>query len=137
MKSLIACILLVAAHGSRALAQVLSYDFAGPLDIPDGSSVGASMTGTVPDNILISSVRVRLELASDFNGDLYIQINHGGNHAVLLNRAGRTASSPFGYGDRGFDIALSDDAILGDVHQYRLGFPGGENTPLATPLAGT
>src|SRR5205085_2254190 len=66
--------------------------------IPDGNAAGLSDVRTVPSTIAnLSSVRVRLRVAGEFNGDLYAYVRHirgsTTNFCVLLNRVGRSASS--------------------------------------------
>jgi len=61
---------------------------------------------------------VSLDISGGSDGDLYAFLSHGSTgFAVLLNRVGKTATDPFGYGDAGFHITLSDAASL-DIHNY-------------------
>src|SRR5271166_6495654 len=81
------------------------------LPIPDGDPAGVSDVETVNSTITnLTSVRVRLKVAGQFNGDLYGYVRHvqGGvtNFCVLLNRVGRAASNPAGYADPGLDVLL-------------------------------
>jgi subtilisin-like proprotein convertase family protein len=97
----------------------VSYTFVNAL-IPDGSPIGltssTNLTG-VPGTI--SSISVALDITGGFNGDLYAYLaGPGGQIAVLLNRSGLTASSPFGYGDTGFNLTLSDGSV--NIHNYQL-----------------
>ncbi len=75
---------------------------------------------------------VSLYLSGGYNGDLYAYLRHGTDFAVLLNRAGRTASDVFGYSDSGFQITLDDTAANPDVHNYQLTF-----NPAGGVLTGT
>lgn len=54
-----------------------------------------------------------------WNGDLYAQLMHtdisGSVMSVLLNRVGRSAANPDGYGPNGFDVILDDQAGQ-DIH---------------------
>ncbi len=69
----------------------------------------------------IGSLEVRLHLtenpAERNNGDLYAYLTHGDTIVVLLNRVGRTAATPDGYLDAGFNITLSALATT-DIHLY-------------------
>ena len=78
----------------------------------------SAIHGIVP-NATWTGVRVNLEIAGGFNGDLYVYLEHGTDYAVLLNRPGRSAVLDSGYGDSGFNISLDDTATFGDVHLYR------------------
>ena len=101
--------------------------------IPDGDSAGIEDVRAVASDIVnITSVQVRLKVAGNFNGDLYGFLSHGGGLTVLLNRPGRTATSPFGYDDCGFEVTFSD-AAANDIHTYRLS----TTPPAGSPLTGT
>ena len=106
--------------------------------IPDGNASGLhdvrAISSAIPH---LSSVRLRLRVTGEFNGDLYGYVRHirGGatNFCVLLNRPGRTAANPAGYADAGLDVVFDDAAVAGDIHRYKT------NTipPAGTPLTGT
>lgn len=91
--------------------------------IPDNDPAGLQDTQILSGyDGVIESVQVRLTLtgaAMDyaFNGDFYITLQHDSGFAVLLNRAGRTATELVGYDNNGFDITFT----LGgnDVHLYQ------------------
>ncbi|MBI5383957.1 MAG: Ig-like domain repeat protein [Verrucomicrobia bacterium] len=92
--------------------------------VPDGNAAGLSDHQTVNTAITeITALRVRLRVAGEFNGDLYGYVRHVRNgvtnFCVLLNRPGRTAPLPSGYGDAGFDVTFDDAAATGDIHAYR------------------
>src|SRR5262245_27628210 len=92
--------------------------------IPDGNASGRHDVRTISSAIgNLGSVRVKLELVGEFNGDLYAYLRHiqGGatNFCVLLNRVGRTSADSAGYGDAGLNIILADTGALGDIHLYR------------------
>lgn len=92
--------------------------------IPDGSFSGLSDRRTVTSAVTsLSSVKVRLQMAGEYNGDLYVYLRHARNGVtnlvVLLNRVGRDAASPSGYPDSGMDVVLDDAASRGDIHVYR------------------
>ena len=115
--------LIVCSYASEAVA---SFVFNPNLAIPDNSILGVADTQTIsmPAGI-ITGVKLSLNivgtpLASNaFNGDFYAYLQHASGFAVLLNRTGRTASNPFGYGDSGFDVTFDDAAVNGDIHSYR------------------
>jgi subtilisin-like proprotein convertase family protein len=106
--------------------------------IPDGNASGLHDVRTISSAIPhLASVRLKLRVAGEFNGDLYGYLRHilGGvtNFCVLLNRVGRTAASSAGYADAGLDVLLADAAPLGDIHIYRTV----TNPPAGTSLIGT
>ena len=99
--------------------------------IPDNDSSGitSSQTVNLPSAALLS-VSVSLQLSGvgsgGYNGDLYVLLSHAGASSVLLNRVGKTASNPFGYGDNGLSVTFSDSASNGDIHLYQtVSNPGG------------
>ena len=105
--------------------------------IPDGSPLGLVSTLEVTSPIeRITDVSVTLQLSGGFNGDLFAYLVHGSNHAILLNRPGKTLVNPLGYADAGFSITLNDAAAEGDIHAYRQTLFGNPATPLAGPLTG-
>ncbi len=94
--------------------------YSGPLNqiVPDGNPTGLQSTLNVSgftENI--QSVTVHLNISGGYNGDLYVYLAYGNQSAILLNRVGRSAGSPFGYDDAGFSIILSDSGAS-DVHNY-------------------
>ena len=87
--------------------------------IPD-----ANPTGPYPETTLVSgvygeiqNVNVSLDITGGWNGDLFAYLSFGTGYAVLLNRVGKDNTDPYGYGDAGFNIALSDSAAT-DIHLY-------------------
>src|SRR5258708_38660288 len=77
--------------------------------IPDGNADGLSDVRTMTSSIVsLSSLRLRLRVAGEFNGDLYSYLRHiqGGttNFCVLLNRVGRTLSNSRGDADAGLKL---------------------------------
>ena len=106
--------------------------------LPEGDLSGLSDVRTVSSSIAnITSVTVGLDIAGEFNGDLYGYLWHSSgtvtNLTVLLNRPGKTASNPFGYADSGLNVTFQDSAPNGDIHLYQT------NTipPAGSPLTGT
>ena len=111
-----------------------TYSFGVSHAVPDNDVSGFSDTRIVSSAITnISSLIVTLNISGGYNGDLYCYLSHDGGLAVLLNRVGRSLSSPFGYGDSGFQVRLDDNAPNGDIHTYGsvLGLAAG------SPLTGT
>ena len=141
------CLILIAALclSTTAFAQAnftVTTNYTVNQAIPDNDINGVSFTRNLsspvfnfnPSNIL--DLNVTLNITGDFNGDLYAYITHGSGFAVLLNRVGRTASNPDGYGDDGFNIRLDDQAgSTRDVHTYRLTLGGA--LPNGTQLTGS
>ena len=124
--------------GSQKLAAEL-FSFTNlNLSIPDGAATGAVDTRSVNSSVsVLTSVKVRLKIAGEFNGDLYCYLRQsntsGTNLCVLLNRPGRAASAPLGYADSGMDVTFDDAAPAVDIHRYR------DTKPLAASevLSGT
>ena len=106
-------------------------------EIPDGTRSGLADTHNVTSAIKsLSSVRVHLNIAGRFNGDLYAYLRHVSaettNFCVLLNRPGRSLTNAAGYSDAGMDIILEGTAA-NDIHLYG----SYTNLPAGTPLAGS
>ena len=81
---------------------------------PTGLSSSLNVSG-VAGNIV--SLDVHLNISGGYNGDLYVFLSYNNQSAILLNRVGRSQTSPFGYDDAGFSIVLRDSAAT-DVHTY-------------------
>lgn len=100
------------------------------LAIPDDSSIGITDTITVSGvDGSITNISVSVDIgATDggyaFNGDLYLYLQHGDNLSILLNRVGKTAANPYGYGDNGFDVIFTLTGA--DIHSAD--FSGGPAT---------
>jgi subtilisin-like proprotein convertase family protein len=106
--------------------------------VPDGNASGLSVTTNLTTSLgYLTGVKVKLNVAGEYNGDLYVYVRHlnaaGTNLCVLLNRPGRSAGSGSGYADAGFNVTFDSAATNGDIHLYQL-----VQTPSAgTPLTGT
>jgi subtilisin-like proprotein convertase family protein len=129
--------LLVFAAGEAGLqgqfAQTNSFDGVN-MSIPDGDLDGVQDVRNVTSDITqITSVRVRLKISGDFNGDLYVYLRHddgiSSHICVLLNRPGRSTTNNFGYADYGVDVAL-DDTAANDIHTYQQVVKPAPDTPL-------
>ena len=136
MKTLKQILLVLLAAVSPLLLQAQTteaFTFTTNRLVPDGSFAGLSDVRNVSSAIgNISSLKVRLKVTGEFNGDLYAYVRHAGGFTVLLNRVGRTASDSFGYGDSGFDVTFQTGAANGDIHVYQ-----NVTTPAAgSPLTG-
>jgi subtilisin-like proprotein convertase family protein len=102
------------------------------LTIPAGNPAGVTDVRAFTSGISqITSLQVQLKISGDYNGDLYCYLQHGSGLTVLLNRTGKTATSPYGYDDCGFDVTFSDSAT-NDIHEYRLL----TTPPRGSPLTG-
>jgi subtilisin-like proprotein convertase family protein len=113
-----ATLLLAGGVGMRA-DEVFTFDNL-TLAVPDGRSAGVADFETVSSGIQqMGAVQVELNIAGNFNGDLYCYLRHDNALSVLLNRPGRTSNNLAGYDDSGFRITLSDSAVNGDIHTYR------------------
>lgn len=136
LKSLAALVLF----GSPLLAQSLPGFVLGErflqVAIPDWDLSGVArnqyVTGLDASTPYDLTVRLVVEGTAfgAFNGDYYAYLRHEtpegleSNIAVLLNRVGRTASSPSGYSDSGFAVSLSDAAGW-DINRYQVALGGG------------
>jgi hypothetical protein len=112
-----------AAKGADAIQFSYDQGFAGGGIIPDGNEAGWTDSRQVTGlGAAIESVSISLDISGGFNGDLFAFLSHGGVMIPLLNRPGMgittPTSSPFGYGDAGFNIVLSSSASR-DVHWYQ------------------
>ncbi len=101
-----------------------SFHFSNGNLIPDGQPLGLRDDRFVASPIVnLSRVRVTVQVASQFNGNLYCNLVHLGsvtsNFCVLLNRPGRSDALPWGYDDSGIDVAFESSPLFGDVHLYR------------------
>lgn len=133
--------LLLPALASPAAAALLFTDTPALL-IPDDAATGLARTLTVTETGFIQSVSVSLEIAAvpadgGFLGDLYVYLQHGEQLVTLLNRPGRQAGLPAGYGDAaGLSVTFRDGPLNPDSHHYRLALHGSHTLPLAGPLTG-
>ena len=137
LKHLAGVILLVLLTLAQARVQgqaIETHTFTTNRVVPDGNAAGLSDVRNVNSSItLISSVKVRLKVASEYGGDLYGYVRHSSGFAVLLNRPGKSVANPVGYADHGFDITFQTGAPNGDIHAYQT-----ITTPSpGTPLTGT
>ena len=108
-------ILLLLALPLRA-ASSYNQTFTVSTQIPDNNIIGIANTRNVATTITrITSLSVSLNISGGWNGDYYAYLSHGSGFAVLLNRPGRSQSSPFGSGSSGFNILLTDSAAS-DIH---------------------
>ncbi|NJM37106.1 MAG: PEP-CTERM sorting domain-containing protein [Akkermansiaceae bacterium] len=110
--------------------------------IPDGSSSGLArqLVVNAPGESVVSiEVDLLISAASGesaFLGDLYVYLSHGSDLVVLLNRAGKTATAPFGYSDnQSVNVTFTDTAAR-DIHNYRIPVTGSNGTPLSSSLTG-
>ena len=106
---------LAASPGLGTAAITQSYSKSVGLQIPDGDSSGLASQITVAGTNLVTSVEVTLVISGGWNGDLYAYLEHDGEMAVLLNRAGLTGENPAGAATTGMNVTFSDAAAT-DVH---------------------
>lgn len=111
---LVSALLLLPALPAAAITTIV--DWTVNTTVPDNNITGLVDTRNVASTITgITSVEVRLKLSGGWNGDLYGFLQHDSGFSVLLNRPGKTSGNPIGSSSSGFDITLSDDAII-DLH---------------------
>lgn len=128
---IILAILAIALPGLLRAQTTESFTFTTNRLVPDGSFAGLSDVQNVNSTISnIVSLRVRLKLTGEYNGDLYAYLRHANGFTVLLNRVGVTAIDPFGYGDSGFDVTFQAGAANGDIHNYESVLIPADGSPL-------
>jgi len=105
--------------GWTAHADQLSFTNQPNTTLLDGNPTGLATSLNVSGVAgWLTNVTVSLTVTGGYNGDLYAYLTgDNGGFAVLLNRTGKTVSTPFGYEDAGFDILLDELATL-DIHNY-------------------
>lgn len=116
MKPILFLAVLLLASSLNASTTVIE-DWTVSSSIPDNNITGLVDTQTISGSTItgITSVEVRLQFSGGWNGDLYAFLQHDSGFSVLLNRPGRTSGDSIGSGSSGFDVTLSDDAIV-DIH---------------------
>ena len=126
MKRSFQAALLFGASILSANAQVLlqgswtSFEGAPSLSIPDNNATGIADTRSLLTQALeILEVRIWLRVEGDYDGDLYVTIRHNDAETILLNRPGRSATTPFGYDTGGMNVTFQDNAVNGDIHVYQ------------------
>jgi subtilisin-like proprotein convertase family protein len=134
---LLAFAVLAGLAGSAGAATTLATwnsGFASGGVVPEGNPVGWSDTRTLSgiSSTSITDVNVQLSITGDWNGDLYVYLQHLSGISILLNRPGKTSGDSFGFSDGGFDVVFNDTAANGDSHLTFAGntiFDGGEWQP--------
>jgi subtilisin-like proprotein convertase family protein len=120
LPAMVACVL---ATGS-ALAQTytVSDNYSIGTAVPDNnpSGLAESETFSAPGITAITSLTVSLDISGGVNGDYYAYLAYGSGFSVLLNRVGKDAGDPTGYGDSGLNVTLADGVANGDIHVYEL-----------------
>jgi subtilisin-like proprotein convertase family protein len=97
-----------------------TYTFTTNRVLPDGNASGLTEVRNVNSAIgTISSLKVRLKVTGEYNGDLYGYVRHSSGFTVLLNRTGKAAGNTYGYSDSGFDVTFQTGAANGDIHLYQ------------------
>ena len=86
--------------------------------VPDGNPVGWFDTRTLSGitTTSITDVNVQLSITGDWNGDLYVYVQHLSGISILLNRTGKTSGDPFGASSEGFNVLFDDTGANGDSH---------------------
>ncbi len=125
-------VLLAAVSPLLLQAQTIeTYTFTTNRLVPDGDVSGLSDVRNVNSAIgSISALQVKLKVTGEYNGDLYAYLRHTNGFVVLLNRVGKTAANPSGYGDSGFDVTFQAGAANGDLHVYQNITTPGAGLPL-------
>lgn len=112
--------ILIQVLSAAGLTLAAEASAAAILPVPDGVG-GLVQTRLVSEPLPpLAGLRVTLDLAGPdgFLGDLFVTLQHeSGAYAVLLNRPGRDAIRPEGYGDQGLNVTF--DLAGPDIHTYR------------------
>src|SRR2546425_3815248 len=92
LKAILLMVLLAAASPPLLQAQITeAYTFTTNRVVPDGNASGLQDVRSLNSAIAqIASVKVRLRISGEFNGDLYGYVRHSSGFSVLLNRPGKT-----------------------------------------------
>ena len=116
-------LLLWLASHATAVAAGLSQSWSGAQVIPDNDGSGLAYSFTLSDTReSITNIEVTLDISGGLNGDLYVYLSHGDGFAVLLNRAGRSATNDSGYVTPGLQVTLTG-ASTRDIHTYQTDAP--------------
>jgi subtilisin-like proprotein convertase family protein len=126
MKSPVIYALLLLAAAATTPAQILldyswtTFDNVPSLTVPDANATGVFDLRSIAAGALkILKIEVTFEAAGNYNGDLYLTLQHDSAFGVLLNRPGRSADNSFGYPNAGFNVTFADGAANGDIHTYQ------------------
>jgi subtilisin-like proprotein convertase family protein len=113
-------ILLIWLTGQAITAPAALYSsWTGTQTIPDNDGSGLAYSFNVSDPATaITDIAVTMDISGGYNGDLYVYLSHGDGFAVLVNRAGRTDTSDYGYSTAGFLVTLTGSATA-DIHNYQ------------------
>jgi subtilisin-like proprotein convertase family protein len=132
LKAKILLVLLAAVSPLLLQAQTTeSFTYTTNRLVPDGNFSGLSDVRNVTSAVgKISSLKVRLKITGEYNGDVYAYLRNTNGFVVLLNRTGKTASDDFGYGDSGFDVTFQTGATNGDIHVYENVTTPADGSPL-------
>lgn len=134
-------ILLLTAFGPAMAAHGAVFTFNPGALVPEVPAAGLALNETLSAAQIsgpIASLTVTLNISGAgtsgaYNGDLYAYLKHGTGFAVLLNRPGKTALDPWGYGDNGLAVTFDDSGAADDIHTYQVTLGG----PPAGALTGT
>jgi|GEM_PF-657068 len=105
------------------------------LGIPDANPFGATSSILLSGSgSSLSDVTVTLNIAGDYNGDLYAYLSYNGTQVTLLNRVGTGLGGPiqqvFGFSTSGFNnITLSGAGTGGSIHDVANPVSGVSYTP--------
>jgi subtilisin-like proprotein convertase family protein len=113
----------LAATATLATAQIFTTNVTGVATagntIYEYNPAGMTETFTAADLAgAITNISISLDISGGFNGSLYAYLaGPQGQLAVLLNRPGISGSNPYGSGDAGMNITLSETAAI-NIHDY-------------------
>jgi hypothetical protein len=104
---------LIPAISSAALSVQTSVI---PMTIPGNDPRGCTSVVSISHPLtVISSVEVLIDKSGGWSGDVYAYLAHGDSFSVLLNRPGRSAMKPDGFGATSMLVSLGG-SNLPDVH---------------------
>jgi hypothetical protein len=134
-------VFLLAVSSASATVYMSTYDYVGPIyGLPDGNLNGAySSINVIGAPPVLYDIRVAIEIAGGYNGDLYGYVSHNGVLVPLVNRIGVRSGNVFGSDGAGMNVTFADGAA-GNIHAAGNGFltgsyrPDGQNiSPLSAP----
>ncbi len=110
LRKLLAFSAAILCAASLATAQpVKDYKWDVNQAIPDNDPNGLSNTQFVPDQGIIRDVNVDLLIEHTWQGDLIVDVSHGGVTVPLLFRAGDSQSTGLGFSENNFGNPLDPD----------------------------
>ncbi|MBI4717701.1 MAG: proprotein convertase P-domain-containing protein [Planctomycetes bacterium] len=103
-----------------------------PATIPDNNPTGVSRSLSIPSSGTVLDLNLDLLITHTWNGDLSIELSHGGVTARVIDRPGSPSFGLEGFDDDGFGITLDDSAVL-NIETYTSAGPQVRGTFTPSP----